>query len=71
MHLELDPARIATAYEAGGAAAISVLTESRFFKGSTEDLLAAREVTSVPILRKDFTISKYQVYETAAMGADA
>jgi indole-3-glycerol phosphate synthase len=71
IHPELDPAHMATAYEAGGAAAISVLTESRFFKGSTEDLLAAREVTSVPILRKDFTISKYQVYETAAMGADA
>jgi len=67
----LDPAGIAAAYEAGGAAAISVLTEQRYFKGSVEDLRAAREATSIPVLRKDFIVSEYQVHETASLGADA
>ncbi len=68
---ELDPALYATAYEKGGAAAISVLTDTDFFKGSPDDLIKAREVSSLPVLRKDFLISSYQIYEAAVLGADA
>ena len=68
---DLDPAPLAVAYEAGGAAALSVLTEPAFFKGSAQDLKRARHVTDLPVLRKDFILDPYQVYETAAMGADA
>ena len=67
----LDPAALARAYAAGGASAISVLTGRAFFKGSPEDLAAARAATRLPVLRKDFILSPYQVYESAAMGADA
>lgn len=67
----LDPAATARAYADGGAAALSVLTEPAFFKGSAEDLQQARESVAIPVLRKDFIIDPYQVYETAAMGADA
>jgi indole-3-glycerol phosphate synthase len=62
---------IVRAYERGGAAAVSVLTEEANFGGSLEDLGEARDVTELPILRKDFTIDPYQVYETKAAGADA
>lgn len=65
------PAKIAMDYEAGGAAAISVLTEEDSFKGSLEDLRAARSATSLPLLRKDFIFDEYQLYETAEAGADA
>ena len=68
---DLDPARLAAAYEAGGAAAISVLTETAFFKGSLTDLQAARRAVTLPVLRKDFIIDPYQVVEAAAAGADA
>ena len=68
---DLDPADLARAYEAGGAAALSVLTEPDFFKGSADDLTAARQATRLPVLRKDFLLDEYQVYESAAMGADA
>ncbi len=68
---DLDPAVYATAYEEGGACAISVLTETRYFKGSSNDLKIARENTSLPVLRKDFLISSYQIYESSAIGADA
>lgn len=68
---DLDPAALARAYEAGGAAALSVLTEPAFFSGSEADLRQAREATELPVLRKDFIIDPYQVYETAAMNADA
>lgn len=61
----------ARSYEQGGACAISVLTEEEFFKGSIEDLKAVRKVVKLPILRKDFTIDKFQIYEAAAAGADA
>jgi indole-3-glycerol phosphate synthase len=62
---------IVTAYDRGGAAALSVLTEPHNFGGSLEDLRIARDVTDLPILRKDFIVDPYQVYETAASGADA
>ncbi len=68
---DLDPGATAAAYEAGGAAALSVLTEPAFFKGSAADLKRARESVSIPVLRKDFIVDPYQVYETVAMGADA
>jgi len=68
---DLDPALYAAAYERGGAAAISVLTDSPFFQGSAGDLQRARQATSLPVLRKDFIISAYQIYEARQMGADA
>ena len=68
---DLHPGDLALAYQNGGAAAISVLTEPAFFKGSAKDLKRARDFVELPILRKDFILSPYQVYETAAMGADA
>jgi len=69
--INLDPAAYASAYEAGGAAALSVLTDGPHFKGSPEDLGIARETTSLPVLRKDFLISAYQIFESAVMDADA
>jgi indole-3-glycerol phosphate synthase len=68
---EADPVAIARAYEAGGAAAISVLTEEDKFLGSPADLSAVRAATHLPVLRKDFIFAVEQVYETALMGADA
>jgi len=65
------PAEAARAYEAGGAAAISVLTEEDHFRGSLADLQAIRATVALPVLRKDFIIDEYQVYETALAGADA
>jgi indole-3-glycerol phosphate synthase len=70
LDLDLDAARTARAYEEGGAAALSVLTEPDFFRGSLEDLVAARGV-SIPVLRKDFILDPIQVYESRAAGADA
>jgi indole-3-glycerol phosphate synthase len=68
---DAEPARIARSYEAGGAAAISVLTEEDRFQGSLEDLRAARGAVKIPVLRKDFIFDEYQLYESAAAGADA
>ena len=65
-----DPASLAMDYEAGGARVISVLTEPRRFGGSLEDLAAVREAVQVPVLRKDFIVSSYQLWEARAYGAD-
>ena len=65
-----DPAALACDYEAGGASVISVLTEPRHFEGSLEDLAAVRKRVAVPVLRKDFIISAYQLWEARAHGAD-
>lgn len=66
-----DPAEIARAYAAAGAAAISVLTDERFFHGADEHLAAVRRAVAAPVLRKDFVLDTYQVYEARAIGADA
>jgi indole-3-glycerol phosphate synthase len=65
-----DPASLAISYEAGGASAISVLTEGRRFGGSLADLEAVRAAVNVPVLRKDFIADPYQVFEARAAGAD-
>jgi len=65
-----DPAALAIDYEAGGASVISVLTEGRRFGGSLADLAAVRDVVQVPLLRKDFVVSSYQLWEARAYGAD-
>jgi indole-3-glycerol phosphate synthase len=68
---DLDPTEVARSYELGGAAALSVLTDSEFFGGSAEDLVSARRAGGLPVLRKDFLVSEGDVCETRAMGADA
>ena len=68
---QFDPAEIARGFERAGAAAISVLTDRRYFQGADEHLVAARAAVRVPVLRKDFTVDAYQVYEARALDADA
>jgi indole-3-glycerol phosphate synthase len=68
---DFDPARTARTYQEGGAAALSVLTDSAFFQGSLQDLAAARAACGLPVLRKDFTLGEDDVVEAAACGADA
>jgi indole-3-glycerol phosphate synthase len=71
LRAELDPSSYARLYEQAGAAALSVLTDSRFFSGSMDDLSKARRACRLPVLRKDFLLCAYQIYEAAAAGADA
>ncbi|MCG6954888.1 MAG: indole-3-glycerol phosphate synthase TrpC [Gemmatimonadetes bacterium] len=68
---ELDPAALTRSYEANGAAALSVLTDESYFGGSTADLERVRAATSIPVLRKDFTLDPVHVVEARAAGADA
>ncbi len=68
---DYDPAALAQAYYNGGARAISVLTDEKFFQGSLEHLRIVREIVPLPLLRKDFVIDPFQVLESAAAGADA
>ena len=65
------PVELAKAFEAGGAAALSVLTDEEFFQGSLDDLIAVREAVSIPLLRKDFIVDPFQILEAKAAGADA
>lgn len=71
LRAQYDPAEIAHAYERNGAAAISVLTEPTFFDGAPEHLRAVRDTVSIPVLRKDFVIDRYQLLEARAWGAGA
>jgi indole-3-glycerol phosphate synthase len=68
---EYRPLEIAEAYQQAGASALSVLTEEEFFQGSLNDLTAVRGAVRLPVLRKDFIVDEYQVYESVAAGADA
>ena len=68
---DLDPAVLGAAYQAGGACALSVLTDREYFHGSLEDLKRARAAVDLPVLRKDFLLSDVQLYEARAAGADA
>jgi indole-3-glycerol phosphate synthase len=65
-----DPARLAVKYEEGGASIVSVLTEERRFKGSIKDFLTVRAEVTIPMLRKDFIVTEYQVKESRVLGAD-
>jgi indole-3-glycerol phosphate synthase len=71
LHVELDPATVARSYAAGGAAALSVLTDAEFFGGSIDDLRAAHGAVDLPVLRKDFTVRPHDVADARLMGADA
>ncbi|HWE04556.1 MAG TPA: indole-3-glycerol phosphate synthase TrpC [Tepidisphaeraceae bacterium] len=68
---DFDPVKIAQAYAAGGADCLSVLTDEQYFQGKLEYIHAIRDVVGLPVLRKDFIIDAYQVYESRAAGADA
>ena len=68
---DFNPVKIAVTYQSNGAAAISVLTDERFFEGKLEYIAKIKESVSIPILRKDFIIDEYQIYESVAAGADA
>jgi len=68
---QFEPGKIATAYASSGAAALSVLTEEEYFRGSLGHLAEARQAVQIPVLRKDFILEPYQVYESVAAGADA
>ena len=68
---DFEPARIAKQYERGGASALSVLTDKKYFGGAPEFIARVKRVTRLPVLRKDFILDEYQVYESRLLGADA
>ena len=68
---DVSPEQMALSYQSGGAVALSVLTEEDYFSGSLDDLRAVKATVQLPVLRKDFVFDEYQVYESAAAGADA
>lgn len=68
---DYHPPEIAASYQQAGASALSVLTEEQFFQGSLNDLKKARQAVRIPVLRKDFIVDEYQIYEAVAAGADA
>src|SRR5690606_13221101 len=70
LNADLDPAEMAAAYARGGASCLSVLTDVEFFGGSVADLQAARDACSLPVIRKDFTVSPHDVVDARLMGAD-
>lgn len=71
LRVNFDPIRIALSYQSAGACAISVLTDERFFDGKLEYLKTVKTRVTIPVLRKDFIIDEYQIYESAVFGADA
>ncbi|HEV8440577.1 MAG TPA: indole-3-glycerol phosphate synthase TrpC [Methylomirabilota bacterium] len=71
LNADLDPVSQARAYASAGVAAISVLTDEKFFRGSLDDLVAVRSAVAVPVLRKEFILEEYQLWESRAAGADA
>lgn len=68
---DFDPVQVARVYEDSGAACLSVLTDEKFFQGHDDYLIAVREAVALPLIRKDFVVSDWQIYESRALGADA
>ncbi|MCJ8345931.1 indole-3-glycerol phosphate synthase TrpC [bacterium] len=71
LYKEMDCLEIASQYEKNGAAVISVLTDKKYFNGQLDDLIAIKEIVNIPVLRKDFIVSEYQIFESYVHGADA